>query len=429
MKRALALLLLMTTIAARSRAEDVQSKTLANGMLWLHRPVSHNQITAFYLFFPSGVMQEPAEKAGLTDLMTSVMFKGAAKLSALQLAQQIESLGAALDADSDDDSWNVSGQVTSDKFAPLFNIVRAVLLAPTFPAEEFKKEKEAHLNAIRSKKERIFNVAYEKFQPALFGSHPYGRPGEGTAESVARITREDLAAWHRVRVAPEGAVLVTVSNFPAAKIKQILDKAFAGWTGKGEKTAAPAPAFPSKPVTLESSERFEQSYLMIGYPAPAATDPDYAAIKVLNALLGSGMSSPLFQKVREEAGLAYEVSSFYPTRKLGSSFVVYAGTDPKNLEEAQKRINAMITEFLQNPVKQEDLDDAKRYIRGHYLMDHQTNRSLARYLGWWEILGLGHKHDTVYPEQIQRVTAEDVRRAGQTLLGRPVTVVKVRSKK
>ncbi|MGQ0644771.1 MAG: M16 family metallopeptidase [Elusimicrobiota bacterium] len=423
--------LAMTPLLAKPAAADqaIHRETLPNGLLWIHRAVRHNAIAAFHLYFPGGCAQEPDDKAGLTALMSSVMFKGTANRSALRIAQEAETLGASLDAGSEEDFWELDGQSTVDKFAPLLDIVRDVLLTPTFPAEEFQKEKEAHLNAIRSKKERIFSVAFERFQTEMFGRHTYGRPTEGTEASVSRLTREDLLRWHKLRAVPRGAVLVTAGNVPLKRMRALVEKTFGDWSGEAEGRAAAPPGYPGRPRAVEEKHPFEQSYLMMGWPAPPVGGKAYAAVKVLNALLGSGMGSPLFQVVREEEGLAYEVSSFYPSRRLGSAFVVYAGTDPKNLDKAQRKIEAMIADFLKKPLPSKDLEDAKQYVRGHYMMDHQTNRSLARYLGWWEILGVGHGYDETYMRDVDALTADDVQGAARELLQKPSAVVKIISNK
>lgn len=429
--RLLLIPILMTTLTSSSRADAIMKKTLPNGLIWIHQRVQHNQIMAFNLHFPGGSLQEPSEKAGLTTLMTSVMFKGTKNRSSRKIAEEVESLGASLDAGSEEDFWEMTGQVTLDNFEKLLGIFRDVLLNPIFPQDEFEKEKQALLNNIRTKDERIFNVAFDRFQAEIFGKHPYGRPSEGTEPTVLSLTRDNLAAWHKKEVSPKGAILVTVGNITAQTLEKLLLKTFDGWSVDGEADAVSTlrPTYPAKPASAVEKKPFEQSYLMMGYPAAAVSDKNYASIKVLNALLGSGMSSPLFAVVREEEGLAYEVSSFFPSRRLGSAFVVYAGTDPKNLEKAQKKIEGMIQDFLAKPLSDQALVDAKRYIRGHYMMDHQTNRSLARYLGWWELLGKNYTYDAHYVEDIQKVTAGDVKGAAKQLFSQPVTIVKVLSTK
>lgn len=418
----------------RLRAEEILTKTLPNGLLWIHRPVTHNQIMSFYLFFPNMGQGELSHEAGLTSLMTSVMFKGTTRRTARQIAEETEALGVSLDAGCEEDYWAMSGQSTSDRFEQMFDIFQDVLLHPTFPAQEFEKEKQAHLNAIRSKKERIFNVAIDLFQKEIFGRHPYGRPTEGTETTVSSFTRDQLVLWHQGAINPKSAVLVTVGPLVSKKLEKIVVGALGGWQKRDADNVTATKSsemlvYPAKAKTVEEKHPFEQSYLMMGYPAPNVLDKDYPAVKVLNAMLGGGMSSPLFDVVREQRGLAYEVSSFYPTRGLGSAFVIYAGTDPKNLKLAHDKIREMLADFVKRPPSPQEVEDAKRYIRGHFMMDHQTNRSLARYLGWWQILGLGHAYDQAYVDNVRAVTPDDVRRVAEKIFSQPVTVVKIISNK
>ncbi|HRY29647.1 MAG TPA: pitrilysin family protein [Elusimicrobiota bacterium] len=431
MKRRILCLILLTMMPLlKTQAATTSAKKMPNGLLWIHRRVTHNQIVAFHLFFPGGSSLEPAAKAGITALTASVMFKGTVSRSALRIAQEAESLGAALDSQSANDYWEVSGQSVAENFNGLFDLFQDVLLHPSFPAEEFAKEKAAHLNDIRAKKEHIFEVAYDRLQKETFGDHPYARPEEGTESSVGSLTRDDLVDWHRTTVSPNGAVLVTVGNLPAKKMESLLRRAFAGWTAAGETPAAPgAPVYNNAPVSAEEPHPFEQSYLMLAYPAPGVDDPSYPAVKVLNAYLGAGMSSPLFQAVREQGSLAYEVSSFYGSRKWGSAFVIYAGTDPSTLNDAERRMAHVLKNILQRPLTPEELADTQRYIRGHYMMDHQTNSRMAWYLGWWEMLEKKHEHDARYPADVAAVSVEDVRRAARTIFSRPAVRVVIRSQK
>ncbi|MBI4396181.1 MAG: insulinase family protein [Elusimicrobia bacterium] len=397
--------------------------------MWIHQPVRHNEIVAFRLILPGGSSDEPQKLTGITRLMGAAMLKGTARRSSLEIAQQIESLGAALDISSDEDYWDINGQVISDKFEKLLPIVQDVLLNPSFPPNEFEKEKQAQLNSIRANKEHIFTVAMQRLQREVFGDHPYGRPEEGTEATVASLTREEVARWHKERIQPKGSVLVTVGNISVAKMEQMIQKTFKDWTGAGTPPQGPGDIqYPRAPKSVQEIHPFEQGYLMLAFAAPGVAQSDYPAIKVLNTLLGAGMSSPLFQVVREEGGLAYEVSSFYPSRKLGSAFVIYAGTDPGNVDLAHEKIKTLLDDFRSKPVPEKALDDAKRFVRGHYMMDHQTNSRMAWYLGWWEILGKGHQYDGQYSQDIQSVSAEDVRRVAQQILKGPATVVKIRPK-
>lgn len=418
------------TLSSLARADAPVVRRFDEGLLWIHRPVRHNRIAAFELFLPGGASQESREKEGVTRLMSAVWPKGTEKRDALAIAQSMELLGAAFGVDAREDYIAVGGQVTTDRWADTFALFQEILLTPTFPEEEVSKEREALLNVVRTRHENIFNVAEERFRIEMFGDHPYGRPDEGTEESVPNLRREDLTSWHRRRLCMKGAVLVTVGQLPYKEIQKNVEGLVRAWAPLAPADGAavlPPVTYPAQSRAVEDTRKFDQGYIMVGYPALPATDPDYPTVKLINALLGGGMSSPLFFAVRERAGLAYEVSSFYPSRTAGSALVIYAGTDPKKLDLAEAKIHEVLKEFLAGPPSESDVADAKNLIRGHYLMDHQTNARLAWYLGWWELLGKGHGFDTVYPNDISAVTPARIHALAQKIFSAPSVTVRVRS--
>lgn len=421
--------LVMGVVFVASAAGAVAVRDYPNGLKWIHCPVTHNRIMAVQLFIPGGLLDEPTDKAGLTALTTAAMLKGTATRSALRLAQDMEGLGAAFGVDAQPDYLSLGGQVTLDNWAAAFDLFEDVLLRPSFPPAEVEKEREALLNAIRTRHEQIFVVADERLRRELFGAHPYARAEEGEELSVRALTRDDLVAWHRARFRPGGAVLVTAGPVPPATLARRVARLVERWPGGGEAATAGAlvAPLPSSKTAVETPE-FEQSYLMVGFPAPAVNDRRYPVMKLLNALLGGGMSSPLFREVREEGTLAYEVSSFYPSRRWGGAFVVYAGMDPKNLSLAEEKVRGVLRSFIETPPSAQDLIDAKNYIRGHYLMDHQTNARLAWYLGWWELLGMGHAYDFQYPRDVAGVSADEVHALARELLSGPSVTVRVESR-
>ncbi len=337
----------------------VAVKKFPNGLTWIHRPVTHNRILAFELFIPGGIVDEPAEKAGITRLTAAAMVKGTASRSALLLAQTMESLGASFGVDAEPDFIAVGGQVIGDQWAETFDLFEDVLLHPSFPEAEVDKERASLLNDRQANQEHIFHVAEERFRKEMFGDHPYGRQEEGTEASLSGLTREDLVRWHGERVTPRGAVLVTVGNVPAGALGRRIEALARVWRSSSAVSSLTPPVVPpSAPRAAEESRSFEQAYVMMGFSAPGVGDDQYPAVKLVNALLGGGMSSPLFRAVREEGTLAYEVSSFYPSRRAGSAFVIYAGMDPKNLGLAESKIQSVVKDFLSAPPTAQDLQDA-----------------------------------------------------------------------
>jgi zinc protease len=374
-------------------AGAVMVRDFPNGLKWIHRPVKHNRIVAVQLFIPGGLLNEPAEEAGVTALTTAAMLKGTATRTALQLAQSMEGLGASFGVDAQPDCLSLGGQVTLDNWKGAFDLFEDILLNPAFPPAEVEKEREALLNALRTRHEQIFVVADERLRRELYGDHPYARAEEGEENTVRAFTREDLvvlastnASDRRRRGLGDGRPCADRAVL-TRRVSQLVER----WSFRGRRRPGRGvllrPSWPNPKSAVETPE-FEQSYLMIGHPAPAVGDRRYPVMKLLNALLGGGMSSPLFREVREEGTLAYEVSSFYPSRRWGGIFRGLRGDGPqKSFVGGGERFAAFFNRSSINRPPPRIWLDAQSYIRGHYLMDHQTNARLAWYLGWWELAG------------------------------------------
>jgi zinc protease len=167
---------------------------------------------------------------------------------------------------------------------------------------------------------------------------------------------------------------------------------------------------------VEATKRSNLTWLIVGYPAPPVASPDYPAMKVLNAILGGGMSSRLFSELRDKRALAYSTGSFYPSRAEESHLVTYIIALPDNAEAARQGILEIIKEIQERGVPQEELERAKSYVIGNYRIEHETTERRAWYLGWYETLGVGYQMDAYYPQLIQAVTAEDIQRVAQKYL-------------
>ena len=209
-------------------------------------------------------------------------------------------------------------------------------------------------------------------------------------------------------------------------LKQIEKLLGHAWPHGGRFSTNPSrPPRPRRETKITLKRKFKQTYLLFGFEAPGLSDPLYPKIKVLDALLGGGMSARLFQEIREKHGLAYEVGSFYPTRVLGSGFVIHMGLQASKAKQAEQCVRDLLKDIATHTPSSEEVKEAKQYIRGTYFMDHQTNSRKAFYAGWWEILGKGGTYDARYPEEIAAVTPDDVRTAAQEIFSKPAQIVEL----
>jgi len=402
-------------------------RKLSNHLTVLYRHTPKNLMAEIQLIFPGGQLREPAALGGLSNFTMELAVKGTQKRSYRELCEVIESLGGSIWGDDAQDYGSLNLSVPAEEAERALPLFAEVVLESAFPTEEIEKEKKATLAEIKSKEEHPFTIAYERLNGLLFGDHAYGKPGLGTRETVGRISRNDILRWKETWLKPDQAVLsIAAPLAPDRTLKSL--KALLGnsWGRQGPQLPAAKPLKAlrqEKRVKLE--KRFQQAYLLIGFRAPGLSSPLYPQTKILNALLGGGMSARLFQEIREKRGLAYDVGSFYPTRLLASSFVIHVGLQPPKIKKAEACVHKLLEDLKTTAPKREQVEEAKRYIRGTYFMDHQTNSRKAFYMGWWEILGKGAAYDSRYAEEIERVTPESVKEAAQEIFEQPPQIVEL----
>ena len=386
----------------------IQNRTvLNNGIVVIAVENPAADIIATRIFLGAGSRCEPREKAGLAHLLSSIFTKGTDKLSAAEIAEQVESLGASLGADAASDYFLLSMKTVSADFLEMLELAGQLLRRASFPEAEVELERRMALQAIRAQQEQPFTIAFEQLRQAMYQHHPYSMSSLGTEVSVSNLTRADLQNYYHTYFRPDNVVISIVGRIaPEDAIAQV-EQVFGDW----QAPATPLPKlnlptltpYPHPSVTYQSTQ---QSIVMLGYLGSPVASADYAALKLLNTYLGNGLSSRLFVELREKRGLAYEVSAFYPTRLDQSQFAVYMGTAPENTGIALDSLQAEVDRLCTIPLEPEELQAAQNKLLGQYALGKQTNAQIAQIFGWYEILGLGIDFDTVFSESVAAVTIE-----------------------
>ncbi len=396
---------------------------LANGIVIL---VSENvtaDIIAARCFFAGGQLAETTATAGMANLATSLMTRGTARYSSLEIAEQVESIGASLGTDSSSDYCVLSMKTITSDFHDMLLLGAEILRSPSFPASELDLERKLTIQSIRSQQERPFTIAYDQLQKLIYGDHPYGLSSLGTEASVSAITREDLVRFHQQHFRPDQMVVSIAGKITTAQAVAIVGEAFGDWqvVPSAPIPAPPTPKFQPSLVTHEQDA--QQAIVMIGYPAPSVSSPDYAALKIISTYLGNGLSSRLFVELREKRGLAYEVSAFYPTRLEASQFVAYMGTASQNAKVALDGLRYECERLAETSLTESELEVCKSKMLGQYSLGKQTNGQIAQVYGWYEVMGLGLEFDRQFVEAIAGVTLADVQRVARRYLVNPAISV------
>lgn len=391
--------------------------TLPNGLKLILREDPSAETVAIQAFVGTGARAEPAELAGIAELTSRLLLRGTTSRSEEEIFTEIENLGAQLSQDILADMAHVTLVAPTETLERAVPIYLDVLLNPAFAPDEVERAKTEFIREIRAQADENFSVIYNNFQSALYGAHPYGRVP--TPESVSRITRDEIVQFYKKYYVPNNMTIVAVGAFDRALLEALL-------RAKLQELPKGAEELPLKPQPIslaltehkriEATKRSNLSWLIVGYPAPPVASPDYPAMKLLNAILGGGMSSRLFSELRDKRGLAYSTGSFYPSRAEQSHLVTYIIALPDNAETARQGIEEIIKDIQEHGVPQDELDRAKSYVIGNYRIDHETTERRAWYLGWYETLGVGYQMDAKYPELIQAVTSEEIQRVAREYL-------------
>ncbi|MEM9244720.1 MAG: pitrilysin family protein [Cyanobacteria bacterium P01_F01_bin.153] len=410
----------------------LQRRTLSNGLTVIAIENPAAEIVAARIFVRAGGLRESQSQAGVAHLCAATLTKGTQRLSSLEIAEQVESVGASLGADASTDYFLVTLKTVRQDFDGILELAGEVLRSPSFPPEQIDLERKSTIQAIRSQREQPFSLAFQKLQEITYGgAHPYGRSTLGTEKTLEALTSEDLHAFHRAFFRPDNAVVSVSGCLPAEDAIARIESVLGDWAApEGDIHSPVLPEIATKPHPTMVSQETQQSIIILGYlTAALETDTstnnhrqylrDYGALKLASTYLGNGLSSRLFVELREKRGLAYDVSAFYPTRLEQSMFGAYIGTAPDNTAIALDGLRAEVDRLAAEPLTAESLQVSKNKLLGQYALGKQTNSQLAQLYGWYDVLGLGVGFDQEFQQLINEVTIDDVQRVAQTYLAVP----------
>jgi zinc protease len=392
-------------------------------MVALVRESRSAPVVALTLLSRAGSADERPDLNGITALLGRTLLKGTESRSALDVARAAEDSGGGIESATDQEYGELRVWGLARHWPRLLALLHDVATAPRLADQEIERERAVLLAQIRGLEDQPAQVANRVLARALYGREGYGLPPSGSAATVGRITRADLAArFARVHAADRLVLGVSGAVVPGEVLDEV-GRLFAGLRAGGAAPEAPAP--PARPVHARDHEACptHQAHLLFGFFAPPVGDPDHVPLRVANGVLGGGMSSRLFRTLRDEEGLAYSVGSVYPTRRVAGRLVVHIGTAPANVPAAEAGIRRELARLAGEPIPEDELARTRTYLAGAFLLDRRTNARQSFELAFYELMGVGAGYVQRYPELVREVSADEAARAVRRHLVDPAVVV------
>ena len=388
----------------------METFNLDNGIKVIFKQTKSVEILCLKINSPVSVINEESSKSGVTSLLYNTMNKSTNKRNSETLATDIENLGSSISPDVEYDYSGWTLNCMSQYFDQSCEILADIILNPAFDSKEMNREKELMIQSIKARKDSIKSVARDKFISDFYNEkNPYSKIKSGTEATLNALTQQDLKDAYEKIYSTKGIVITVVGNIKKSALKKTLNKYFGKMNLTLEKqniVFEKNPERTGEDVVVNS--KFNQAFIIYAYDAPNVTNEDSITLKMINLVLGSRMTGRLFVELREKLGLAYEVNSNYPSRIGDSYFEIYIGLDKNNIDITKTGIEKIMSDLCSTKITDKELTDTKNFVKGIYLLSHQSVERQAYYLSAREMIGLGYEYDDKYIDDLSKVTSDDI---------------------
>ncbi len=405
--------------ASGQAAEIAPTKFVtANGMTVLVLEQHFLPIVEVHALIKAGSAQDPPDKAGLANLVASLLDEGTTSRSSKQLAEQIDFIGGSLEVKTSEDFTTASARVLKKDVDTGFTLLADVLQHPAFHKQEFERIRTQVLGEMASDNDDPGHVAMKAFNQMVFHGHPYRWPLQGTEDTLAKITLTDVFGFYGREYAPGQVILTIVGDVTVDQATTLVQTHFGGWKKASAPTRVTKKAAPIEKKSVQLIEKdLTQSNIILGHGGISRNNPDFYAVTVMNYILGAGgFSSRLMDSIRDKQGLAYGIMSHFDARLMPGSFWINLQTRSESTNQAISGVLAEIKAIREAPVSDQELTEAKSFLVGSFPLRMDSTAKLAQVLAQVEFYGLGFEYFSQYPKWIERVTKEDVQRVAKQYL-------------
>jgi zinc protease len=393
---------------------------LSTGVRILVKPVTTTPAVTILIALDAGSVRDPADLPGLAHFVSRTIDRGTESRTAEQIAEDLDGWGVSLQTSVSRHTLTLGCTCLAQDFERVLTLLADVTRHPSFPESEVETRRGHIQTLIRQEEDSPAAVATDTLLAVLYGAaHPYGRPLYGRAETVARIDRTALAAFHAAAVTPGGTCVAIVGDVNPAWATAAAERVFGSWTNRGTAMAAaasPAPlaARQVQVVPMMGKSQTDVAYGLLGI---ARSDPDYYAWWLMNTVLGEfALGGRLGNNIRERQGMAYYVSSTLGAGPIAGPLIVRAGVSGENVTRTVTAIDAELQRMATDGPTEQEFTESRQYLVGSMPLQLETNLGIAEYLQGVEFFGLGLDYDVRLPGLLQQVTRNDVHAAARRAL-------------
>jgi predicted Zn-dependent peptidase len=401
---------------AASTPRNIRRTVLPNGLLVLTESIPHVRSVSMGVWINSGSRDETPEQNGLSHFIEHMVFKGTTSRSASQIAREVDTIGGNLDAFTGKETVGFTIKVLDENVSPALDVLSDLVLHPTFTPEDLAREQSVILEEIKMDEDNPDYLVHETFTQNFWKNDALGRPILGTVKTVSSFDQQTVFDFYASRFTPSNMVFSAAGHLDHDSFVDQVQQQFSSLAATTDHPFARQDAPPATPhITLKKKKSLEQVQLCLGVPAPKVTDEGRYALYLLNTMLGGGMSSRLFQTIREDRGLAYSIGSeLNPFRDCGS-LCIYAGTSVDKTEQVLRLTLDELSRLKSDTVSEVELKRAKDQLKSNMVLGLESSSSRMANLARQQMyFGRFFGVDEII-EEIEAVSTADVQNMAQRL--------------
>jgi len=404
-------------------AGSIRATTLDNGMQVVTdaMPDAHSVTIGFWV--DAGSRDETPVEAGASHFLEHLLFKGTETRSAHSIAEDIEAVGGDMNAFTTKEYTAFYTRLIDEDLELGLDILSEIMWEPAFRPDEIEAERQVILEEINMHEDEPSDLVHELLHEALYPGHPLGREVLGERSTITAMTRDQIDGYFTTRYKPPSIVVAAAGNLDHDGVVAGIERRFTGRNGSAPARERPALA-PVRPLIVQHRTT-EQAHIVVGMRALDRHDDDRFAMSVLNQILGGGMSSRLFQEIREKRGLVYSVFSYRAAYLESGMLAIYAGTAPQRAQEVLGLIDIELEKLATTPVTDRELAVAKGHIKGSLALSLEDSAGRMNRIGRGQLI---HGEILGFEETVARteaVTHDDLRRVADIILGNERTLAVV----